>query len=285
MQTCRKPIYPVLPSVTTAAGEVKEFLSRGHVNFPDEVLLANTLTRIHHTPPPSAGIRMEEGIGYGDISKVIESSRSGYLPPEKVQQILDAAGIPRVPEGVATDQPSLEKLAHSIGFPLAMKVVGPVHKSDVGGVKLHIDNDTDLMKFFLEVKGIEGSRGVLLQPMLEGLEVFAGASYESGYGHIVMCGLGGIYVEALKDIATGLAPLSTEEAFRMIRSLRGYPMLEGLRGQEGLDVESYAVLLARLSSVLDASPEITEIDLNPIMGQKGQLVTVDARIRIERLNQ
>ncbi len=284
MQTCNKPIYPVLPSLTTAAGEVKEFLSKGHVNFPDEVLLGETLTRIHHTPSPSGGKRVKDGIGYPAIRRVIESSGNGYLPPEKVQQLLDAAGIPRVPEGVATDEPSLEKLAHRIGFPLAMKVVGPVHKSDVGGVRLHIENEIDLMEFFREMKRIEGARGVLLQPMLEGLEVFAGASFEPGFGHMVLCGLGGIYVEVLKDIATGLAPLSMEEAGQMIRSLRGYPMLEGLRGQEGLDVESYAAILVKLSSVLDASPEIAEIDINPIMGRKGQLMAVDTRIRIDLLN-
>ncbi len=284
MESCSKPIYPVLPSVTTAREEVREFLSRGHVNFPDEVLLGEALTRMRNTPFPADEEPPAGGIKYPAIRRVIESAGSGYLEPGQIQQLLDAAGIPRVPEGVVTDEASLEKLARRIGFPLAMKVVGPLHKSDVGGVRLDIENEIDLMEHFREMNRIEGARGVLLQPMLEGVEVFAGASFEPGFGHMVMCGIGGIYVEVMKDIATGLAPLTMVEARRMIRSLRGYPMLEGIRGQEGLDVEAYASVLVRLSVVLDANPEIAEIDLNPIMGRKGQLMVADARIRTDLLN-
>ena len=206
----------------------------------------------------------------------------GYLEPPVIQSILDAANIPRLSEGVATDDASLFELARQTGFPLAMKVVGPVHKSDVGGVALGINTDVELMEQFERMSLIEGFTGVLIQPMLEGIEIFAGATFEPGFGHLVLCGLGGIYVEVLKDMASGLAPLSQGEALRMISSLRGYKMLEGMRGQRGINLTAFAEILVNLSWMLQKHPEIAELDLNPIMARGDQLAVVDARIRIER---
>ncbi len=282
MLSCSKPIFPVLPSVTTASEEVKEFLSHGHINFPDEVLLGQALTRIHNTDAPAGSKPNLDGINIQAVREVIDMADDGYLSPEKIQQILDAGGIPRVKEGVAVDVASLEELARETGYPLVMKVVGPVHKSDVGGVALGIENDTDLRDHFRRMKKIEGFTGVLLQPMLEGIELFAGAKYEPSFGHVVLCGIGGIYVEVLKDFSSGLAPLSMAESHRMIRSLKGYKILKGMRGQEGIDIESYAGILVRLSSILRYATEIVELDLNPIMGKADRLVVVDARIRIEK---
>jgi acetyltransferase len=163
-----------------------------------------------------------------------------------------------------------------------MKVVGPVHKSDVGGVVLGIDNDIDLMEHFDRMMRIEGATGVLLQPMLKGVEVFAGAIHEPGFGHIVLCGLGGIYVEVLQDMASGLAPLSGAEAGQMIRSLKGYKILEGMRGQAGINLDAYEDILVRLSMVLSQHEQIAELDLNPLMGHGDQVLVVDSRIRIEK---
>ena len=117
---------------------------------------------------------------------------------------------------------------------------------------------------------------------MNGLELFAGAKYEKNFGHVVLCGLGGIYVEVLKDLASGLAPLSITEAHRMIQSLKGYKILEGIRGQEGINIQSYAEIIVRLSSILRYATEIAELDLNPIMGKGDQLTVMDARIKIEK---
>ena len=216
------------------------------------------------------------------VKKLIDESEDGYLDPDVIQLILDAAGISRVKELVAEDDTSLYQLAHQFAYPLVMKVVGPVHKSDVGGVVLGIDNDIDLMEHFQRLLKIEGATGVLLQPMLEGIELFAGALYEPGFGHTILCGLGGIYVEVLKDMATGLAPLSMKEAGGMIRSLKGYKMLEGMRGQEGINISAFEEILVRLSFVLSNNDCIAELDLNPLMGRGDQLHVVDSRIRIEK---
>jgi acetyltransferase len=280
MQQCTKPIYPVLPSVTTAASEVEEFLSHGAINFPDEVQLGEALTRIYGTEAPARSEDKPPEMDLEAISQMLEGAHEGYLEPRVVQAILDAAGIPRVSEGVATDEASLFALAHRTGFPLAMKVVGPVHKSDVGGVALGIDNDVELMEQYKRMSLIEGCTGLLLQPMLEGIEIFAGASYEPGFGHLLMCGIGGIYVEVMRDMASGLAPLSMAEARNMISSLRGFKMLEGIRGQKGINLGAYAEILVRLSVMLVNHAEIAELDLNPIMGRGDHLAVVDARIRI-----
>jgi acyl-CoA synthetase (NDP forming) len=132
MQQGSKPIYPVLPSVITAAREVEEFLSHGAINFPDEVQLGQALTRIHGTAAPASRDVRPPGIDLHAIDQILGGVADGYLDPPMIQSILDAAGIPRVSESVATDDASLFELAHQTGFPLAMKVVGPVHKSDVG---------------------------------------------------------------------------------------------------------------------------------------------------------
>lgn len=282
MQSCTKPIYPVLPSVVTAASEVEEFLSFGAINFPDEVQLGGALTRIYGTESPVRSEAMPPEINLKAIRQIIEGADEGYLEPLMIQSILDAAGIPRVSEVVCADEEALFVQAHNTGFPLVMKVVGPVHKSDVGGVALGIDNDVELMEHFQRMSLIEGYEGVLIQAMLEGIEVFAGATYEAGFGHLLMCGIGGIYVEVLRDMASGLAPLSKAETMRMISSLKGLKMLEGMRGQKGINLGAFADILVSLSWVLHNNAEIAELDLNPIMGREDQLVVVDARIRIEK---
>lgn len=277
-----KPIYPVLPSVTTASEEVADFISKGHINFPDEVLLGRALTRIVNSDRPGEMEPATDGIERSAIRELVDGSADGYLPPGESRRLLLAAGIPVVEEGFADNESSLWKLAHRIGFPLVMKVVGPVHKSDVGGVALGIDSDMVLMDQFVRMKGIEGFRGVLIQPMIDGLELFAGASLEAGFGHLVLCGMGGIYVEALGDHATGLAPLGLSEAGKMIRSLKSYRILQGTRGHAGIDMEIFAEILVRLSALLGFAPEITELDLNPIIGNEERLLVVDSRIRIHK---
>ena len=280
MQECSKPIYPVLPSTTTAAREVEAFLSQGTIYFPDEVQLGEALTRIYGTEAPAGEVSTPGGMDLPAIRALMDGNKEGYLPPEKIQKILDAAGIPRVTEAIAIDEESLDRYAHQTGFPLVMKVVGPVHKSDVGGVALDIDNAIDLMEHFQRMMKIEGATGVLLQPMLDGIELFVGAIFEPGFGHIILCGLGGIYVEVLQDMASGLAPLSREEAGRMIRSLRGYKMLEGMRGQSGINIGAFEEILVRLSIVLSHNENIVELDLNPLIGRGDQLLVVDSRIRV-----
>jgi acetyltransferase len=176
----------------------------------------------------------------------------------------------------------VESVAVKTGYPLVMKVSGPVHKSDVGGVILNINSDEEARSSFNRLMEIDGASGVLVQPMLKGTELFAGVKREGNFGHLVMCGLGGIFIEVLRDIATGIAPVGAEEAEFMIRSLKGYPILEGVRGQKGVDLQAFTGIVVRLSLLAEAAPEIFEMDLNPLLGTQENIVAVDARIRVEK---
>ncbi len=127
---------------------------------------------------------------------------------------------------------------------------------------------------------IPDATAVLLQPMLKGTELFIGVKKESEFGHLILCGLGGIFVEILKDISLKLAPINLEEARLMIQNLKAYPMLKGFRGQRGINLEQFAILITNISQLVLAVPEITEIDINPLIAFDDQIVAVDARIRI-----
>ena len=169
-----------------------------------------------------------------------------------------------------------------MGYPVVAKVVGPVHKSDVGGVALNIRTAEHLALEFDRMMQIEGATAVMVQKMLRGTELFIGAKYEERFGHVVLCGLGGIFVEVLKDVQSGLAPLSYGEAFSMIHSLRGYKIIKGTRGQQGINEQKYADIIVRLSTLLRFATEIKEIDINPLLADQHDVVAVDARILIEK---
>ncbi|NLO52222.1 MAG: CoA-binding protein, partial [Bacteroidales bacterium] len=172
--------------------------------------------------------------------------------------------------------------AEKLGFPVVMKVIGPVHKSDVGGVVLNVKNPDEVKQQFARMIKIKDTTSILLQPMLSGQELFAGVNREALFGHTIICGLGGIFIEVLKDVAAAIAPLGHDEALQMIRSLRGYKMIQGVRGQQGSDELAFADVVVRLSALVMAAPEIAELDLNPLLGNPQGVTAVDARIRISK---
>ena len=283
IQTCRKPIFPILPSLHTAEAEVSSFLEKGHVNFSDEVTLATALGRIMQTPKP-APLKVElQGVDVPRINKIIGSiDRNGYIEPQKVKELLNATGIPTVPEFVSDKKADVMAAAHKIGFPIVAKVVGPVHKSDVGGVTLNINSGEFLSKEFDRMMNIKDATAVMIQPMLKGTELFIGAKYEDRFGHVVLCGLGGIFVEVLRDISSGLAPLTYDEAYSMIHSLKAYKIIKGTRGKKGINEEKYAETIVRLSTLLRYATEIKELDINPLLATEDGVMVVDSRILIEK---
>jgi len=283
MLTCKKPIFPILPSLHTAGPEVAEFLKKGHVNFSDEVTLATALSQMIRTPKPAPTEVQLYGIDIPKLNKIIfDIKENGYVPPQTVRDILSCAGIPLVPEMVSTSKEELTTFAEQCGYPVVAKVVGPVHKSDVGGVALNIRSKEVLSAEFDRMMQIPDATGVMVQKMLKGTELFIGAKYEERFGHVVLCGLGGIFVEVLKDVSSGLAPLGYNEAFSMIHSLRGYKILQGTRGQQGINENKYAEIIVRLSTLLRFATEIKEIDINPLLADQDNVVAVDARILIEK---
>ena len=283
MRSCSKPIFPVLPSVSTACDETDFFVKKGHVNFSDEVGLANALTKILNTPRPLFNNLELRGVDVPLIRRIIDNiPESGYISSKYVRLLFQAAGIPMVEDFVSDSWDAIRGFAEKSGFPLVAKVVGPIHKSDVGGVVLNIRSLEHLQIEFKRLMQIPDAHSVMIQPMLKGMELFAGAKYEEKFGHVVLCGLGGIFVEIFQDVASGLAPLATAEALSMIRSLRGYKVFEGARGQKGIDEYAFSQIIVHLSVLLRFATEIKELDINPLLATEKGIIAVDARIRIEK---
>jgi acetate---CoA ligase (ADP-forming) len=282
MQNSIKPIYPVLPSEITASDEIREFVSKGNVYFNDEVLLANALGKIYSMPDfemPKAVSLSENDLR---IRNILDEPINGYLHPDKIQELLDAMEIPRVFEAVAENKKQLLEIVGKIDYPLVMKVVGPVHKSDVGGVSLNIKTEDKLVGEFERMMKIPEAVGVLVQPMIKGIELYMGAKYEDRFGHLVLCGLGGIYIELIKDVATGLCPLTQKEAYSMVQSLKSYKIFKGARGQKPVNEDKFVDILLKLSKLVQILPEIEELDFNPLLADGDTIIVVDARIKINK---
>jgi len=279
---CNKPLYPILPSITSSNKQLEDFLSKGHINFPDEVVLGRALTKIFNTPSPAEEKIFLENVDVSHVRQIIEKAPNGYLEPALIQQLLNTVQIPVVKENVVTSKTDLLSAAKNTGYPLALKVVGPVHKSDVGGVTLNIKSEKHLEAEFDRMMKIKGVTAVLVQQMLSGTELFIGAKYEPRFGHVILCGLGGIFVEILGDVSSGLAPLTFSEAESMIRSIKSYRIITGTRGRPGINEAKFAEIIVRLSSLLRYATEIKEMDLNPLIGSLDNITVVDARIRIEK---
>ena len=281
IKKCKKPIYAILPSTVNAKDEIEMFKEKGGICFPDEVQFGKALSTVNNTKGAITDCQLPP-VDFKMIRDVIKSSDNGYLHPEQVQKLLDAAGINRAKEAVVDNSHSLKKAVKDIGYPLVMKVVGPVHKSDVGGVVLNVTEEETLMIEFNRMMNIPQTKAIMIQPMLSGTQLFIGAKREDNFGHLILCGLGGIFVEALHDINTSLSPVSKSEADEMIKNLRGYKLIQGTRGQEGVNETLFNEAIRRVSALCNAAPEIFEMDLNPLLGNARQVIAVDARIRIEK---
>lgn len=282
LDVCSKPIYPVLPSVINARKEINQFLENGNINFPDEVLLGKALAQVYNTPPPVSIEPNLPGVDEVVIRQIIDSVDSGYLTPKDSVALLDAVGVPRAQEIVETHLDRLLAKLEAWEFPLVMKVVGPLHKSDAQGVYLNVESQEDVCRYFDKLMRIPEAEGVLVQPMLSGIELFIGVKKEPGFNHTMFCGLGGIFIEIMNDVVAGLSPLSKSEIRDMIQRLKGYKLLQGARGQEGINEEQFVDCIHRISALVEVAPEIVEMDINPLLGNEKSVTAVDVRICIEK---
>lgn len=283
MKTCKKPIFPILPSIVNVKEEIADFIHNKHrINFPEECVFGNALAKIVNTPKPQPIQPEMPKIDTVSIRKVIDQAGNGYLGLAEIAQLLDAAGIARKEEVQVDSETQAIEAATKMGFPLVMKVVGPVHKSDVGGVVLNVKDLETVSREFNRLIKIPETYAVEICKMYKGTEVFIGASREEKFGHQVLFGLGGIFIEVLKDVQAALVPVSAQEAQSLLKQLRGYKILQGVRGQEPVNEEILAETVARISALVETAPEIAEMDLNPLLGNSTSLTAVDARIRIEK---
>ena len=362
MRTCKKPIFPVLPSIINVKEEIEDFIAKGHINFPEECVLGNAICKVYNTPKPKMGtiktlpidklfvspadepdkadvaevaesireegmltpitvspmaggyrvvtgakrVRAASLVGMAEIAayvqedavidqpkidverirRTIDRCKDGYLEMADYNELLDAAGISRKKSVEVNKKEDALAFAKEVGcskdVPLVMKVVGPLHKSDVGGVTLGVKDLETVGKEFDRLMAIKDTYAVEMYPMLEGTEVYVGAMRDPKFGHQVFFGLGGIFIEVLKDVESVLVPVSKEEVLDKLKNLKGYKILEGVRGQAGVNIDLYAEQVVRVSALVQAAPEIAEMDLNPLLGNPRYVTAVDARIRIEK---
>jgi acetyltransferase len=225
------------------------------------------------------------------ISRRLKTGRL-QLGEVKAKSVLAAYGF-RIPAGaLATSADEAVEAAEHIGYPVVMKVVSPdiVHKTDIGGVRVGITNrrevtdSFDLMSLRVREHAPEAHiEGFYVERMVpRGLEVILGMTRDPQFGPMLMFGLGGIFVEVMKDVAFHLAPITAEEARQMLTATRSYALLRGARGQRGVDVGAIAVGLQRVSQLATDFPEIAELDINPLMvGEIGtEPIAADARIML-----
>ncbi len=226
--------------------------------------------------------------------KIIDRARRegrSVLTEIEAKELLKQAGISVVDTKLATSQEEAICISKQFGFPVVLKIASPdvVHKSDAGGVKLGLKTSLQVGKAYSNIMAAIKQKypeakiqGVSVQKMARpGVEVIIGMSKDAQFGPVIMFGLGGVLVEILKDVSFRIVPLTKRDAREMIREIKGYPLLEGYRGQEAVDVDNLEELILKVSSFVEQNPHVKEIDLNPIFAYSDGAVAVDARVMLE----
>ena len=225
---------------------------------------------------------------------IIDKARSEgrtILTEIESKELIKQAGISVSETKLATSGEEASSLSRQLGFPVVLKVASAdiVHKSDAGGVKLGLRTSKQVGKAYDDILGAirqkypqAAIQGVSVQKMARpGVEVIIGMSKDAQFGPVLMFGLGGILVEVLKDVSFRIVPLARRDAAEMIREIKGYPLLEGYRGQEPVDVSNLEEMLLKVSEFIEKHPEIKELDLNPICAYGRGAIAVDARVILE----
>lgn len=209
----------------------------------------------------------------------------------EAKELLMKAGIPVVEAKLARSKKEAVALSKEMGFPVVLKISSPdvVHKSDAGGVKLGLANAAQVGKAYDQIVAsvrqaypqaqIEGASVQRMAP--PGVEVIVGMSKDPQFGPVLMFGLGGILVEVLKDVSFRIVPVTERDAREMIREIKGYPILQGYRGQKPANIPALEQLIVKVSDFVEKNPQIKELDLNPIFAYPDGAVAVDARIILE----
>ncbi|MGD0277144.1 MAG: acetate--CoA ligase family protein, partial [Syntrophales bacterium] len=212
------------------------------------------------------------------------------LMEHECKEILESIGVKTTGIQIALSEEDTVKISENIGYPVVMKIASPdvVHKSDLGGVKLNVQNDQEAGKAYRELVETFKNKeiaGVSVQKMADpGIEVIIGVTRDPNYGHVLMFGLGGVFVEILKDVTFRILPITEDDAADMIEEIKGGPLLTGYRGHSA-DIAALKELLLKISELVVQHPEISELDLNPVFLYPRGYVVVDARIFVDSVPQ
>jgi len=221
-----------------------------------------------------------------EISTIIARSREwGWVLEPDAQQIFSLYGFKTPKYGVATGADQAIKIAHRIGYPVVAKVVSPsiLHKSDVRGVVVGINDDETLLAALEHFKGLDGFTGMLISEMIKGIELIIGAKNDHQFGPIILLGMGGVGVEIYKDVSLRMAPLKGKDVDCMVSELEAYKLLTGYRGSDAINMNALKKLLVNFSRlIMDLQDEVESADLNPVMCTPKSCLAVDARIILKK---
>jgi acyl-CoA synthetase (NDP forming) len=231
-------------------------------------------------------------MGKASIFDQAKKEGRSILTEFESKRVLKQVGISVVETRLAKTQKEAVSLSRKMGFPVALKIASPdvIHKSDSGGVKLSLNNAAEVKKAYDEIlKKMRKQypeaavHGVSVQKMLRpGTEVIVGTSKDPQFGPVIMFGLGGIFVELLKDVSFRVIPVNRKDAQEMIEEIKGYPLLQGYRGKEPASLSALVDIILKISKWIEGSPWIKELELNPIFAYRDKAVAVDARIVLEK---
>ncbi len=224
------------------------------------------------------------------LSDVKKQGRT-ILTEIEAKQVIKAAGIKVVETRLAKSQKEAVALSEEIGFPIVLKIASPdiIHKTDAGGVETGLNNAAEVKKAYTDIMDSVNKKfpkanieGVSVQAMARpGIEIIIGMSKDPQFGPVIMFGLGGIFVEVLKDVSFRLIPVEKRDAEAMIKEIKGYALLNGYRGQEPANPAALIDVILKVSALVEKTPEIKELDLNPVFAYKDSAIAVDARIVLE----
>ena len=230
-------------------------------------------------------------MGKFSIFDQVRKEGRSILTEFESKRILKQAGISVVETKLAKTQKEAVLLSQKIGFPVALKIASPdvIHKSDSGGVKLSLSNANEVKKAYEEIfKRMRKHypraviHGVSVQKMVRpGTEVIVGTSKDPQFGPVIMFGLGGIFVELLKDVSFRVIPVDRRDAQEMIQEIKGYPLLQGFRGTEPASISALVEIILKISRLVEEHPQIKELELNPVFAYRDKALAVDSRIILE----
>jgi acetyltransferase len=205
----------------------------------------------------------------------------GLLDPEAARNLLASVGIPVVETALCHDAAAATAAAGRVGYPVVLKVAHPAltHKSDVGGVRLGLSGPDDVRSAAADLLALADGAAVLVQPQRQGVELVVGGARDPAFGPVVMAGLGGVWVETRRDVQLAVAPVDEAQAGALLRSLRGAAMFGGLRGSAPVDLAPVIAMIVAVGDLMAGHPEISELDLNPVLATATACTAVDWRIR------
>jgi len=287
----QKPAIACFMGGESVRSAVEKLKKHGIINFFDPVRAIRALSAVKIYEEAKKRRKQKPSVIRADtdtVRKIIDDVRRKRIKIVGVDalKILEAYGIKTVPYGLARTADEAEKIAERIGYPVAMKVVSPhiIHKSDVGCVKINVEKGRVRRAFFeilMRAEEIANARidGVLVQKMItDGKEIIIGMKRDPQFGPLLMFGLGGIYVEVFKDVSFRIAPISRDDALEMIRSVKAYSILRGVRGEKSSDIDSLVDILLKVSQMSMDFPEILEMDINPVKVFEKGYYAIDFRI-------